>query len=136
MKKKLLSLALACGMVFSLAACTNDGAAPATNSPVANTESSAPESQTPSYETASVRVAYMPNMGSGSTLQHRKWDTLRIMAWMLLLLNSRAALQKLQLWPLEISISHKLDMVPTHFVLKDKQRFLLLIALVCLTWLW
>ncbi|ERI78608.1 hypothetical protein HMPREF0239_01141 [Clostridium sp. ATCC BAA-442] len=58
------------------------------------------------------------------------------MAWMLLLLNSRAALQKLQLWPLEISISHKLDMVPTHFVLKDKQRFLLLIALVCLTWLW
>ena len=68
MKKKLLSLALACGMVFSLAACTNDGAAPATNSPVANTESSAPESQTPSYETASVRVAYMPNMGSGSTL--------------------------------------------------------------------
>lgn len=47
MKKKLLSLALACGMVFSLAACTNDGVAPATNSPVANTESSAPESQTP-----------------------------------------------------------------------------------------
>ena len=44
MKKKLLSLALACGMVFSLAACGT----PANNeSPAPNTESPAIGTQTP-----------------------------------------------------------------------------------------
>ena len=109
---------------FSLAACTNDGAAPATNSPVANTESSAPESQTPSYETASVRVAYMPNMGSGSTLvTAQEMGYFEDYGLDVTLTQFQSGPTELQLWPLEISISHKLDMVPTHFVLKDKQRF-------------
>lgn len=70
MKKKLLSLALACGMVFSLAACgtpaNNDSPAPNTESPAIGTET--PAADTPPYEPATVRVAYMPNLGSASSL--------------------------------------------------------------------
>ena len=70
MKKKLLSLALACGMVFSLAACgtpaNNDSPAPNTESPAIGTET--PAADTPTYEPATVRVAYMPNLGSASSL--------------------------------------------------------------------
>ena len=61
MKKKLLSLALACGMVFSLAACGTP----------ANNESPAPNTESPAigtYEPATVRVAYMPNLGSAGSL--------------------------------------------------------------------
>ena len=71
MKKKLLSLALACGMVFSLAACGT----PANNeSPAPNTESlpSAPRPPRPTpppYRARPpVRVAYMPNLGSAGSL--------------------------------------------------------------------
>ena len=64
MKKKLLSLALACGMVFSLAACgtpaNNESPAPNTESPAIGTET--PAADTPTYEPATVRVAYMPNL--------------------------------------------------------------------------
>lgn len=72
MKKKLLALALACGMIFSLAACGNNSAG--NNTPAGNSEtpeavsSEAPESQAPSYEPATVRVAYMPNLGSAGSL--------------------------------------------------------------------
>ena len=70
MKKKLLSLALACGMVFSLAACgtpaNNDSPAPNTESPAIGTET--PAADTPTYEPATVRVAYMPNLGSAGSL--------------------------------------------------------------------
>lgn len=70
MKKKLLSLALACGMVFSLAACgtpaNNESPAPNTESPAIGTET--PAADTPTYEPATVRVAYMPNLGSASSL--------------------------------------------------------------------
>ena len=57
----------------SLAACgggttTDESPAPATDSPAASTETAAPESETPSYEPATVRVAYMPNLGSASSL--------------------------------------------------------------------
>ncbi|HJF01618.1 ABC transporter substrate-binding protein [Flavonifractor plautii] len=70
MKKKLLSLALACGMVFSLAACgapsNGETIAPNTESPAIGTET--PAADTPTYELATVRVAYMPNLGSASSL--------------------------------------------------------------------
>ena len=70
MKKKLLSLALACGMVFSLAACgtpaNNESPAPNTESPAIGTET--PAADTPTYEPATVRVAYMPNLGSAGSL--------------------------------------------------------------------
>ena len=71
--KKLLSLAVAMGLALSLAACgggttTDESPAPATDSPAASTETAAPESETPSYEPATVRVAYMPNLGSASSL--------------------------------------------------------------------
>lgn len=70
MKKKLLSLALACGMVFSLAACgapsNGETTAPNTESPAIGTET--PAADTPTYEPATVRVAYMPNLGSASSL--------------------------------------------------------------------
>ena len=50
MKKKLLSLALACGMVFSLAACgtpaNNDSPAPNTESPAIGTETPAADTPT------------------------------------------------------------------------------------------
>ena len=72
MKKKLLSLALACGLVFSLAACGSNGN---TNETPAggNSETPAPvTSETPAtaveYEPATVRVAYMPNLGSAGSL--------------------------------------------------------------------
>ena len=72
MKKKLLSLALACGLVFSLAACGSNGN---TNETPAggNSETPAPvSSETPAgtteYEPATVRVAYMPNLGSAGSL--------------------------------------------------------------------
>ena len=77
MKKKLLSLALACGMVFSLAACgtpaNNDSPAPNTESPAIGTET--PAADTPTYEPATVRVAYMPNLGSAGSLFVGRWIT-------------------------------------------------------------
>ena len=72
MKKKLLALALACGMIFGLAACGNSG--DTTESPAAgNSETpAAVSSETPAgtteYEPATIRVAYMPNLGSASSL--------------------------------------------------------------------
>ena len=72
--KKLLSLAVAMGLALSLAACgggtttDEESPAPATDSPAASTETAAPESETPSYEPATVRVAYMPNLGSAGSL--------------------------------------------------------------------
>ena len=72
MKKKLLSLALACGLVFSLAACGGTG--DTTKTPAGgNSETPAPvSSETPAgtteYEPATVRVAYMPNLGSAGSL--------------------------------------------------------------------
>ena len=72
--KKLLSLAVALGLALSLAACgggtttDEESPAPATDSPAASTETAAPESETPSYEPATVRVAYMPNLGSAGSL--------------------------------------------------------------------
>ena len=80
MKKKLLSLALACGMVVSLAACgtpaNNESPAPNTESPAIGTAT--PAADTPTYEPATVRVAYMPNLGSAclwalSRATLRKW---------------------------------------------------------------
>ncbi|MEG1857243.1 MAG: ABC transporter substrate-binding protein [Pseudoflavonifractor sp.] len=69
MKKKLLSLALATGMVFTMAACGTPKAAPtptAAPAPTVGTEPTA--TPAPTYTPATVRVAYMPNMGSASTL--------------------------------------------------------------------
>lgn len=71
MKKKLLALALACGMIFGLAACGSNGNT--TESPAAgNTDTPAVTSDTPAvennYEPATIRVAYMPNLGSASSL--------------------------------------------------------------------
>lgn len=75
MKKKLIALALACGLVLSLAACGGGNAAtpapatPAPATPAPATEPAAPETPAaPSYEPATVRVAYMPNLGSASSL--------------------------------------------------------------------
>ena len=61
------------GLALSLAACgggttTDESPAPAADSPAASTETAAPESETPSYEPATGRVAYMPNLGSASSL--------------------------------------------------------------------
>lgn len=73
MKKKLLSLALACGLVFSLAACGGTG--DTTQTPAGgNSETPAPATSespagaTTEYEPATVRVAYMPNLGSAGSL--------------------------------------------------------------------
>ena len=73
MKKKLLSLALACGLVFSLAACGGTG--DTTQTPAGgNSETPAPATSespagaTTEYEPATIRVAYMPNLGSASSL--------------------------------------------------------------------
>ena len=72
MKKKLLALALACGMIFSLAACGNNSASSET--PAGSSETpDAVASETPAgteveYEPATIRVAYMPNLGSASSL--------------------------------------------------------------------
>ena len=74
MKKKLLALLLACGMVFALAACGNDTAdatptPDATQTETPSTETPETETpETPTYEPATVRVAYMPNLGSASSL--------------------------------------------------------------------
>ena len=76
MKKKLIALALACGLVLSLAACGGGGnaatpapATPAPATPAPATEPAAPATpEAPSYEPATVRVAYMPNLGSAGSL--------------------------------------------------------------------
>ena len=73
MKKRLLSLVLTGTMLLALAACgapagettstpTGTPSAPATTTP---SQSAAPA---PSYDVVKLNVAYMPNMGSGSTL--------------------------------------------------------------------
>ena len=71
--KKLLSLAVALGLALSLAACGGTG--DTTQTPAGgNSESPAPAaSESPSgatteYEPATIRVAYMPNLGSASSL--------------------------------------------------------------------
>lgn len=67
-KKNLISMLLAGAMVLGLAACGGGSAATPTPAPSepAPVESEAPAG--PTYEPATVRVAFMPNMGSGSTL--------------------------------------------------------------------
>ncbi len=66
-KKNLISLLLAGSMLLGLAACGGGTAATPTPAPSEPpVESEAPAG--PTYEPASVRVAFMPNMGSGSTL--------------------------------------------------------------------
>lgn len=72
MKKKLLALALALGMSLSLAACGgNNNPDPSQSNPppsASNPEPAASEPAGPTYERATVRVAYMPNLGSAGTL--------------------------------------------------------------------
>ena len=70
MKKKLLSLALACGMVFSLAACgtpaNNESPAPNTESPAIGTET--PAADPPTCGPAAVRVSDMPHLCCAGSL--------------------------------------------------------------------
>lgn len=70
--KKLLSLALACGLVFSLTACGGNGntteSPAADNSTAPAVTSESPAGTTTEYEPATIRVAYMPNLGSASSL--------------------------------------------------------------------
>lgn len=76
MKKRLLALALACGMMLGLAACGGQNDTPPANDnpPTQPVQSDAPPANTPeapaapSYEPATVRVAYMPNLGSAGSL--------------------------------------------------------------------
>ena len=74
MKKRLLSLALAGSMMLALAACGgNTGGKPTPTPSTAPTQSQSaaptptPE-QKPAFTPATVRVAYMPNMGSAGSL--------------------------------------------------------------------
>lgn len=78
MKKKLLALALALTMVLSLGACGSKTAEDTTPETTPETTDTTPETtdtedtgsteETPTYEPATVRVAYMPNLGSASSL--------------------------------------------------------------------
>ena len=82
MKKKLLALALALTMVLSLGACGSKTAedttpettpettdtTPETTPETTDTEDTGSTEKTPTYEPATVRVAYMPNLGSASSL--------------------------------------------------------------------
>lgn len=75
-KKQLLSLLLTGILVLSLAACGGNSApssaapssAPAPSSEAAPAPSSEAAPAAPTYEPATVRVAYMPNLGSASSL--------------------------------------------------------------------
>ena len=77
-KKQLVSLLLSAVLVLSLAACGGGTTPPASSTPPASTSTPAsssepapepaPEPEGPTYEPATVRVAYMPNMGSASLL--------------------------------------------------------------------
>jgi NitT/TauT family transport system substrate-binding protein len=62
--KKLLSILLACTLVLSLAACRTNAPAPT----VSPTVTAGPSKEAKTYTPATVRVAYMPNMGSASSL--------------------------------------------------------------------
>ena len=75
-KKQLVSLLLSAVLVLSLAAC--GGGTPPPSTPPASTSTPAsssepapepaPEPEGPTYEPATVRVAYMPNLGSAGSL--------------------------------------------------------------------
>ena len=77
-KKRLVSLLLSAVLVLSLAACGGGTTPPASSTPPASTSTPAsssepapepaPEPEGPTYEPATVRVAYMPNLGSAGSL--------------------------------------------------------------------
>lgn len=77
-KKQLVSLLLSAVLVLSLAACGGGTTPPASSTPPASTSTPAsssepapepaPEPEGPTYEPATVRVAYMPNLGSAGSL--------------------------------------------------------------------
>ena len=77
-KKQLVSLLLSAVLVLSLAACGGGTTPPASSTPPASTSrlaagsgpapEPAPEPEGPTYEPATVRVAYMPNLGSAGSL--------------------------------------------------------------------
>ncbi len=77
-KKQLVSLLLSAVLVLSLAACGGGSSPPASSTPPASTSTPAsssepapepaPEPEGPTYEPATVRVAYMPNLGSAGSL--------------------------------------------------------------------
>jgi len=77
-KKQLVSLLLSAVLVLSLAACGGGTPPPASSTPPASTSppasssepapEPAPEPEGPTYEPATVRVAYMPNLGSAGSL--------------------------------------------------------------------
>ena len=69
-KKTLLSMLLAGAMTLSLAACGGGGTTPsaAPTEPPAESAAASAEAAPVSYEPATVRVAYMPNLGSAASL--------------------------------------------------------------------
>lgn len=77
-KKQLVSLLLSAVLVLSLAACGSGNTPPASSTPPSSTSTPAsssepapepaPEPEGPTYEPATVRVAYMPNLGSAGSL--------------------------------------------------------------------
>ena len=77
-KKQLVSLLLSAVLVLSLADCCGGTTQPASSTPPASTSTPAsssepapepaPEPEGPTYEPATVRVAYMPNLGSAGSL--------------------------------------------------------------------
>ncbi len=77
-KKQIVSLLLSAVLVLSLAACGSGNTPPASSTPPSSTSTPAsssepapepaPEPEGPTYEPATVRVAYMPNLGSAGSL--------------------------------------------------------------------
>jgi NitT/TauT family transport system substrate-binding protein len=76
MKKRFLALALSMSMAAALAACgssttsttSTEATTEAAETEAASTEAETEEAATTEYERATVRVAYMPNMGSAASL--------------------------------------------------------------------
>ena len=66
--KKLLSLLLACGMLFALAACGPEASTPTPTESQQSEQPTEQPSEGPTFEPATVRVAYMPNLGSAGSL--------------------------------------------------------------------
>lgn len=68
MKKKLLSVLLAIGMVAALVGCGGGGDKDADGDKQQEVQQDQKEDDTQQYETVKIRVAYMPNMGSAASL--------------------------------------------------------------------